>query len=58
MTKDKNLKYLRTYRKQLVSAINGIEEKIARLQMKRAKHKEDLTDVRAIIKDLEIPDGI
>ncbi len=58
MTKDKNIKYLRTYKKQLVKAIDGMDEKIARLQMKRAKHKEDLIDVRAIIKDLETPNGI
>ena len=55
MTKEKNIKYLKTYRRALKADIANVERKITRLDMKLVKFKEDLKDIREIIQDLETP---
>lgn len=53
MTKEKNIEYMKTYEEALEREIKDIDKKEISLAMKKVKDKDDLKDVKAIIKDLE-----
>lgn len=53
MTKAKNISYIKSYEKNLERDIKQADDKRVRINMRQLKDKDELKDVKAIIKDLE-----
>lgn len=53
MTKAKNIAYMKSYQKNLERDIKQSDEKKVSINMRQLKDKDELKDVKAIIKDLE-----
>ena len=53
MTKEKNIEYMKEYERELDRNIEKIDKDKIRLDMRQVKDKDDLKNVKAIIKDLE-----
>ena len=53
MSKEKNIEYMKVYEKNLERDIKHADEKKARIDMYEKKDKDDLKEVKKIIRDLE-----
>ena len=53
MTKAKNIEYLESFKKKLDDNVKKMNRDLARLDMIQQKDKDDLQNVKDILKDLE-----